>query len=117
MIGNITKGSDFKGLLKYLFEKDKAELLCSNMVSDDYQSLALEFNLSLSLRQFLDRPVYHVSLSLDPKEKLSDRDWENLAHKYLKGMGFESSQFVGVKHSEQPKAAATPPALTNIYTW
>ena len=101
MIGNITKGSNFKPLLKYLLEKEKAQLLSSNMAGENYLELAAEFNLSTQLRTDVDRPVYHVSLSLDPNEELSDRQWNEVARKYLKEMGFENSQFVAVKHSDR----------------
>ncbi len=101
MIGNITKGSNFKGLLKYLLSKDKAQLLVSNMLGGDYHELSAEFNLSVSLRPTVARPVNHVSLSLDPGEKLSDRQWSEVAHKYLEQMGFADSQFVAVKHSDR----------------
>jgi len=71
------------------------------MVGENYHELAAEFNLSAELRPTVRRPVYHISLSLDPKEKLSDRAWEEVARKYLKEMGFENSQFVAVKHGDR----------------
>ena len=101
MIGNITKGCNFKPLLKYLLEKERAELVASNMLGENYSELAAEFDLSCQLRPGVKQPVYHVSLSLDPNEKLSDRQWDELARKYLKGMGFEHSQFVAVKHRDR----------------
>ncbi len=101
MIGNITKGSNFRPLLKYLLEKEKAQLVSSNMFGRDYPSLASEFKLSIALRPNVSQIVYHVSLSLDPKEKLNNRQWDELARKYLKGMGFESSQFVAVLHKDR----------------
>ncbi len=101
MIGTITKGSNFKGLLKYLLSKEKAQLLDSNMLGGDYHELSAEFNLSVSLRPTVARPVYHVSLSLDPGEKLSEIQWSELARKYLDQMGFGDSQFVAVKHSDR----------------
>ena len=70
-------------------------------MGENYSELATEFKLSTQLRPTVNRPVYHVSLSLDPKEKLSEGDWEEVAHKYLKEMGFENSQFVAVKHSDR----------------
>ncbi|MDJ0718843.1 MAG: relaxase/mobilization nuclease domain-containing protein, partial [Prochloraceae cyanobacterium] len=102
MIGNITKGSSFKPLLKYVLEKDLAQLLCSNMLGENYTELAAEFNLSSRLRPTVTRPVYHISLSLDPTEKLSPHDWEEVALKYKEQMGFKNSQFVAVLHRDRP---------------
>ncbi|MDJ0719023.1 MAG: relaxase/mobilization nuclease domain-containing protein [Prochloraceae cyanobacterium] len=101
MIGNITSGTHSKPLLKYLLEKEKAKLLCSNMFGNDYQTLAAEFKLSQSLRPDIKQSVYHVSLSLDPKEKLNARAWKEVAQKYLEKMGFKNSQFVAVLHRDR----------------
>ena len=71
------------------------------MFGKDYQTLAAEFKLSQSLRPDIKQSVYHISLSLDPTEKLKERAWKEVAQKYLEKMGFKNSQFVAVKHRDR----------------
>jgi len=114
MIGNITKGNNFKGLLEYLLEKEQSYCLGSNIELEENKVLIVpieqylidryskEFNEVAAQKPSLDRPVYHVSLSLPKnKEHLSDRQWEEIAKRYLKERGFENCQYVLVRHNDR----------------
>ena len=59
-----------------------------------------EFRLASQLRGGLSRYVWHTTLSVDPDEKLSARQWRNLARDYLQGMGFGARQYAVYRHTD-----------------
>ncbi|MBE9210741.1 relaxase/mobilization nuclease domain-containing protein [Nostoc sp. LEGE 06077] len=99
MIGNQTKGRGFRGLLNYLQSQEGAKLIGGNMGSNNARALAVEFKISRQLNLEADRVVYHASLSLPPNERLDDATWNEIAHRYLEEMGFDSNQYVVYRHS------------------
>ena len=100
MIGKQIKGSGFKGTLSYVLSKEGAEFVTSNMLSETAEELSSEFSASRSLRPNLSKCVYHASLSLAEGENLSNKQWGEVANKYIENMGFSGSQFVAVKHTD-----------------
>lgn len=102
MIGNIIKGESFGGLLSYLFEKEAGYKLDSNMVSFTPADLAIEFEIATDLRPEVKKPVYHVSLSIEPGEHLSDDRWREAILTYLERMGFNDNQYVAIRHNNRP---------------
>lgn len=101
MIGKQLKGRGFRGLLNYLSEKEKAELIGGNMVGENARELAAEFRFSRQLKQKVERPVYHASLSLQKGENLDNETWNEIAKKYLIGMGFDYNQYCVFRHHDQ----------------
>lgn len=99
MIGNQTKGRGFRGLLDYLQSQEGAKLIGGNMGSNNARALAVEFKISRQLNYEADRVVYHASLSLPQGERLDDATWNEIAHRYLEEMGFDSNQYVVYRHS------------------
>ncbi|MBD2441315.1 relaxase/mobilization nuclease domain-containing protein [Nostoc sp. FACHB-110] len=100
MIGNQTKGRGFRGLLNYLQSQEGAKLIGGNMGGRNPRALAVEFKISRQLNLEADRVVYHASLSLPPNERLDDATWNEIAHRYLEEMGFDSNQYVVYRHSD-----------------
>ena len=104
MIGSVNEGRGFRGCLSYLLNKEKGELIGGNMVGQTPQELAKEFKLSRQLNPTIQRPVFHVSISLvnrpDYRESLSDQRWNEVAQKYLERMGFDDNQYVVVRHHD-----------------
>ncbi|MCA9640074.1 MAG: relaxase/mobilization nuclease domain-containing protein, partial [Myxococcales bacterium] len=45
-------------------------------------------------------PVFHCALSLPPGEQLGKRQWVEVVHKFMKGMGFDGAPFVAVAHHD-----------------
>ncbi|MBW4565933.1 MAG: relaxase/mobilization nuclease domain-containing protein [Mojavia pulchra JT2-VF2] len=99
MIGNQTKGRGFRGLLNYLQSQEGAKLIGGNMGGNSARALAVEFKISRQLNYEADRVVYHASLSLPQGERLDDATWNEIAHRYLEEMGFDSNQYVVYRHS------------------
>ncbi|MBD2328394.1 relaxase/mobilization nuclease domain-containing protein [Alkalinema sp. FACHB-956] len=101
MIGKQIKGRSFSKLLNYLFGKDGASLIGSNMEETTPRGLAAEFRFCRRLNPRVSRSVYHASLSLPCTEHLEDDTWHEIAQKYLQAMGFDMNQYVVVRHSDR----------------
>jgi hypothetical protein len=100
MIAKQVQGSNFKKVLNYVHNKSGARLIGSNMTGKDPESLSKEFRISSDLRKRVTKCVYHVSLSVSPSEKLSERMWLKIARAYLKGMEFNENQYVIYRHTD-----------------
>lgn len=101
MIAKAVKGSGARGVLNYAIEKEGSEKIGGNMAGDTPRELSAEFSASRRLRPNLGKAVHHVSLSLGDGERLTDAQWRKVADTYREKMGFEGSQFVLVRHSDQ----------------
>lgn len=101
MIGKQIKGRSFSKLLNYLFGKDGASLIGSNMEETTPRGLAAEFRFCRQLNPRVSRSVYHASLSLSHIEHLENDTWHEIAQKYLQAMGFDMNQYVVVRHSDR----------------
>lgn len=100
MIAKMIKGTGFRGALEYDLRQEKGQLLDTNMAGDNPRTLAREFGEVRALRPNLTKAVCHVSLSIAPEESLTDGQWRDVAHSYLKKMGFKDSQYVVTKHTD-----------------
>jgi Relaxase/Mobilisation nuclease domain len=106
MIGNVTTGSDFRGICSYVLEKEGSDYLDSNMMGEDVEELASEFNalLKVGIGTDVKKRVWHISLSAAIGENISDDKWMILAHDYLRRMGLNISnhQYLVYKHTDKP---------------
>jgi hypothetical protein len=101
VIGKQIKGRSFSKLLNYLFGKDGASLIGSNMEGTTPRGVAAEFRFCQQLNPRVSRIVYHASLSLPHTEHLEDDTWHEIAQKYLQAMGFDMNQYAVVRHSDR----------------
>ena len=75
MIGKITKGASFYGVINYLENKVKkgvGTLLSTNLYGSTTAEKANEMEIISSLRPGLSKTVYHVSINLPPGEILTE---------------------------------------------
>ncbi len=98
MIAKAVKGRGFRGALEYDLGKDHARVIDSNMTGNSLRELAAEFGEIRKLRPGLNKAVLHVSLSAAPGEHLTDRQWIDIARRYLQGMDLEQNQYVLTRH-------------------
>ena len=101
MISNITKGSNFGGLLRYLLHESKQpQIVAPYMLGDNASDLAREFDQIANLRPTTQLPVRHISLSFAPSDdgKVSDSDKEAIVVRVVAEMGYEDCQFIGIAH-------------------
>lgn len=71
MKAKITRGKSFRGLLNYLLDHGRGEVIGGNMASADKIELSLEFGCIRGLRPDIAKPVWHCSLSLPPGDDLT----------------------------------------------
>lgn len=108
MIGNITKGTDFRGCVEYalaLKEKDKeARLLDSEgVLADSAKSIVNGFECQKCLNLRVQNCVGHISLSYSPDDsaRLSDEAMTDFAHEYMELMGIRDTQYIIVRHLDK----------------
>jgi Relaxase/Mobilisation nuclease domain len=101
MIGKITQGSNFQGCIDYLLGKDRAEIVGGNLLSTTAPELGKEFSITEVLTRVISKPVFHISISLDPQESLSKEQWAEVADRYVEKMGFSNSQYLVVQHHDR----------------
>lgn len=99
MIAKLIKGKGFRGALEYDLKQGKGLLLETNMTGQTPKELAKEFGIIRALRPTLGKAVCHVSLSIHPREQLTDEQWRKAAQRWLKGMGFTNNQYVVSRHT------------------
>ena len=100
MIGNPILGTGFRGALNYIAQKDRAELLATNMAGRSPRELAREFGLVRQLRPKLGKAVCHMFFRPAPDEALSPGEWREVLDRALAGMGFESSPYAAYMHRD-----------------
>lgn len=98
MIAKQVLGSNYAGVLSYVSGKEGARRIGGNMAGQSPSELAAEFRISRDLNFRVKKCVYHATLSVAPDEELSDRNWNEIAGVYVKGMGFHGSQYVVYRH-------------------
>ena len=106
MIAKIIKGADFRGVINYMFskEKGKAKVLSSNNIGFTDQNLCVhEFTLQASMRPNVQKPVCHtiLSFSASDAERLTDDVMVKIANEYLEKMGYGNTQSLIVRHSDR----------------
>jgi hypothetical protein len=121
MIGSVTTGKSFRGVLNYclhdklelsheqkismqkadgLKHQDRAKILDYNMCSGNIGELIGQFRDVRNLRPQLEKPVLHVTLSMDVSDKVSEQKLRDVAKDYAKSFGFEKNQYVVILHED-----------------
>lgn len=102
MIGKITKGPDFHGLLGYLMRDGRGEVLdLHNLSSSTPEEAADEMILAAALSKRVRKPVMHCSLSYAPGENPTEAQMRADAVEALKGLGLEHHQAMIVRHQDK----------------
>lgn len=109
MIAKIGRGNNLYGALAYnqlKVEKDNGEVLYTNKIietpdgSYTVSQLLRSFEPYLLANRKTEKPILHISLNPDPKDKVSDEQFEGLAQKYMQKMGYAEQPFVVFKHTD-----------------
>ena len=104
MIGKITQGKYFAGVVNYALGKKDARLLDSMGVFDESASYIIRcFDYQCLLNPRLENKVGHISLSfsVQDQERLTDDLMTEIAVKYLERMEITDTQFVIVRHNDR----------------
>lgn len=109
MIAKIGRGKNLTGVLTYNQLKVEQEngkvLLAHNIVEslNGYYSvaqLAQSFAPYLIANRNTQYHTLHISLNPDPKDKVSDKKFREMAEEYMREMGYGQQPFVVFKHTD-----------------
>lgn len=109
MVAKISSGSSVYGVLSYNQEKvdnDYAKVLFTNRMiepkdgSYDIEICMRSFEPYLLANQRTEKPVLHLSINPDPKDKLSDEQLSDIAQEYMQKMGYGDQPFIVYKHED-----------------
>jgi hypothetical protein len=102
MIGKISKGSNFHGLLAYLLKHGRGDILDSiNLSSTDPSEVAGEMAVASMMSQRVRKPVLHCSISYGPDEVPSDAEMRSDARAALKSLGLDGNQAITIRHRDR----------------
>ncbi|CAM3475181.1 conjugal transfer protein MobB [Flavobacterium chungbukense] len=113
MIAKITRGISLYGAIAYNYnklEKGNAQVLFTQKIiqspdgSYSAGQLSRSFELHLLVNRKTEKPILHISLNPDPKDNVSDTDFENMAQVYMRQMGYGNQPFVVFKHTDTGRA-------------
>jgi len=109
MIAKIGRGKSLYGAIAYNYqklEKESAQVLFTQKIIQapdgnySVEQLSRSFELHLLANRKTEKPVLHISLNPDPKDNVSDTDFENMAQDYMSEMGYGNQPFVVFKHTD-----------------
>lgn len=109
MIAKIGKGSNMYGAILYNQQKVDSEngaVLLLNKIPDTidgrysvaYFNKCFEPYLSANIKT--EKTVRHISLNPDPKDKVSDEQFTEMAQEYMKRMGYGNQPYIVFKHTD-----------------
>lgn len=106
MIGKVTRGAEFAGLVRYLTgRKDRvafAEL--RNVASKDLREAAKEMQITAELSTRCTKPVYHVSLAFDTGDHPTEAQLRTASERVLRTLELEGHQALVVAHRDKAHA-------------
>ncbi|HMM18077.1 MAG TPA: relaxase/mobilization nuclease domain-containing protein [Petrimonas sp.] len=105
MMAKITKGSSFKGVVKYITdEKKETQILdADGLRLKNLSSVLDSFVTQAGMNSRVSKPVGHISLdfSAQDKGKLTNEVMVKIAHDYMKRMGINDTQYIIARHFDR----------------
>ena len=101
-MAEIVQGRGFKGVLNYVLDKHKAEVLWADGLRlSSRDSVVQSFVIQGKLNP-ISKPVAHISLdfSAQDKERLTNQKMAEIAGEYLQKMGYGNTQVLMVRHND-----------------
>ena len=109
MIAKISSSNSLYGILSYnqiKVDEDHAKVIfASKMIENadgnfDMHGCLKSFEPYLLANKRTEKPVLHISLNPDPKDKLSDEQFCDIAQIYMQKMGYGDQPFIVYKHED-----------------
>ena len=105
MIAKIIKGSNFKGVVSYILDKEKEAriLVCDGLFAENKETIASSFETQARMNPRVTKPVGHIALafSKEDEHRLTDRAMAGIALEYLNAMGIRDTQILIVRHFDK----------------
>lgn len=109
MVAKISSGSSLYSALAYNHQKVNAGgakvIFTNNIVEPKDGNFSIgsctrSFEPYLLANKKTENPVIHISLNPDPKDKLNDEQFAQIAEEYMKKLGYGNQPFVVYKHED-----------------
>lgn len=101
MIGQVTIGKSFGGVVRYVMEKLGAEVLDQHgLRSADPTVATQDFNTVRRVRPKVKNAVWHTSISFAHQDRLNTNQMIQIGREYLDRMNVLDHQFLIVKHND-----------------
>lgn len=105
MMAKIVKGSDFKGVVDYILDKDKNAKVVAydGLFMENRETIAMSFNAQSRMNGKVSKPVGHIALSFSKEDepRLTNRVMANIALEYMERMGIRNTQFFIARHFDK----------------
>ena len=105
MIAKIVKGSNFKGVVNYILDKEKDAriLVCDGLFAENKETIAGSFEAQARMNPKVTKLVGHIALafSKEDEHRLTDRAMAGIALEYLNAMGITDTQILIVRHFDK----------------
>ena len=105
MMAKIVKGSDFKGVVDYILDKNKnAQVVAyEGLFMENRETIAMSFNAQSLMNGKVSKPVGHIALSFSKEDepRLTNRFMAVVALEYMEQMGIKNTQFFIARHFDK----------------
>ena len=104
MIGKVITGKSFGGCVRYVVQKQDAEILYAEGVRTEHLNQTIrDFDMQRKANPGLGKAVGHIALSwsANDQSKLSNEMMMDVAREYLERMKIQNTQFLIVKHQDK----------------
>ena len=105
MMAKIVKGSDFKGVVDYILDKEKnAQVVAyDGLFMENRETIAMSFNAQSQMNGKVAKPVGHIALSFSKEDepRLTNRVMAGIALEYMERMGIKNTQFFIARHFDK----------------
>lgn len=105
MMAKIVKGSNFKGVVDYILDKNKGAktVACDGLFMENKDTIAMSFNVQSQMNIKVAKPVGHIALSFSKEDEqhLTDRAMVGIAIDYMERMGIRNTQFFIARHFDK----------------
>lgn len=105
MMAKITKGSDFKGVVDYIIDKNKNTQIVAadGLFMENKDTIAMSFDIQWQMNNRVSKPVGHIALSFSKEDepRLTNRVMASIALEYMERMGIRDTQFFIARHFDK----------------
>ena len=81
-------------------EGARHRVIGGNLSGQSREEMAEEFEAIRMQRPDIAKPVHHVSLSAGESDRLTVRQWNEIAARYIEEMGFKDAPYVVIQHRD-----------------
>jgi hypothetical protein len=79
---------------------ERHRVIGGNMSGDSRDEIRQEFKAISRQRPDIKKPVHHASLSAGEKDKIAVEQWNEIAERYVKEMGYKDAPYVVIQHRD-----------------